>query len=154
MSSSGISRAIYRYTGKLYAQLNPKVRRHLATDAFNNVLIISAIHGPTLPSDYLPCYDLTMGDLWKDKVRLRNKWPRWIMDYSGGELGAFVSKFEEVYVMVGKDYRPTARAIRGLMPNLKRYDEAPSFRSQSNIIWGKQLNKYLSILAGLKTKYK
>ena len=146
LSSSRICRAIYRYTGRLYEKLDNAVRRYLANGVINNVLIISALHGPTLPTDYLPYYDLTMGDLWKDGKKLKNKWPQWIKEYAGDVFKTFLSKFKEICVMVGKDYKPAARAIRDIAPNIKKYREMPSSGSQSTVIWGRELNRHLLTL--------
>ena len=141
--SSGASRAVYRYTGKLYRELDCNVLQALADGTLNNVLIISAFHGPTLPTDWIPYYDLTMGDLWSDGLKLKIKWPLWINKYSGDAMRNFLRTFETIYVMVGKEYKPAALAIKKAASNIKKYFEAPSFKSQSGKIWGKMLNLYL-----------
>jgi cytoplasmic iron level regulating protein YaaA (DUF328/UPF0246 family) len=146
LAYSHITRAIYRYTGKLYSQLNPEIRGCLANNTLSNVLIISALHGPTLPSDYLPFYDLSMGDLWRDEVKLKNKWPNWITGYAGDGIKKFLGKFEEIFVMVGNDYKPSALRIKEIASNVKRYKVAPSFGRKSGEIWGQALNQYLSKL--------
>lgn len=143
---SGISRAIHRYTGRLYENLGPTIRQCLAEGTLTNILIISALHGPTLPSDYLPYYDLTMGDFWRNKVKLKDKWPRWVRKLSGKRMRTFLSNFEEIHIMVGNEYKPTAMAIKEIMPNVKRWQEAQSFGSQSISMWGRELNRCLSML--------
>jgi cytoplasmic iron level regulating protein YaaA (DUF328/UPF0246 family) len=144
MPLSGVSRAVYRYKGRLYEALVQTIRQCLADGTLNNVLIISAFHGPTLPSDYLPLYDLTVGDLWSDKVKLKDKWPRWVRECAGNSLRAFLENFEEIHIMVGNEYKPAAIAIKEIMPNIRRHKEAQAFGSQSNTIWGQELNRYLS----------
>jgi len=141
--SSGASRAIYRYTGKLYKELDYNVLQALAEGTLNNVLIISAFHGPTLPKDWIPYYDLRMEDLWSDGLKLKIKWPLWVREYSGDAMRNFLRKFEMIYVMAGNEYKPTASLIKEVAPNIKKYLEAPSFKSQSGKIWGKMLNQYL-----------
>jgi len=81
LPSSKVCRAIYRYNGSLYKKLDNVVRQYLANGKINNILIISALHGPTLPTDFLSHYDLTMKDLWKNGKKLKNMWPQWIKKY-------------------------------------------------------------------------
>ena len=143
---SGVSPAIYRYTGRLYAQLDTLVCSCLADNKLTNVLIISALNGPTMPSDFLPHYDLTMKDLSFDKIKLARKWPYWIKVHSSDSLREFLKRFRQIYVMVGNDYKPVAKALRDLAPNVKEYKEAPSFGWKSGSVWGQQLNSFLSTL--------
>jgi len=153
LPSSGVSRAIFRYTGKLYCEFEQEVLHGLANGTLNNVLIISALHGPTLPSDYLPFYDLTMGDIWSDKTKLKDKWPCWVREQAGNNLKTFLNTFEEIYIMVGNEYKPTAMAIKEIMPIVRRCRVAQPCGSQSNREWGRELNGYLLTLIKLKRNF-
>jgi len=140
--SSGVCRAVYRYEGNLYQQLSPQVKQALAEGTLNNVLIISALHGPTHPSDYLPYYDLTMDDKWKTN-KLGKMWPGWIKNLSGKDLQQFLIAFEGLTVMVGDDYRTSALAIKNIMPNCHYVNFEKHCWSASNTQWGKKLNSWL-----------
>lgn len=143
---SGASRAVRRYSGQLYRQLDDRVVQALADETTCNLLIISALHGPTLPSDQIPLYDLTMGDLWSDGVKLAAKWPLWIKQCSADQMKMFLDRFDAMQVMVGNEYKPTARSIREIAPHIRTYFESPSSGSQSSSVWGRELNMQLSHL--------
>jgi cytoplasmic iron level regulating protein YaaA (DUF328/UPF0246 family) len=147
LPTSSACRAIYRYTGSLYQELDRPVKDLLAEGVIPNVLIISALHGPTLPNDYLPDYNLTMEDYYKPpsqrEKRLLQLWPHWIREYAGETFKAYLEQFDALHIMAGKNYRDTAQAVRDLMPSLKHCYESPSCKSQSNRQWGKELNHVL-----------
>ena len=146
LPSSGTNLAIQRYTGHLYKQLDCTVIQALADRIISNVMIISALHGPTLPSDMIPYYDLTMQDEWKDGNKLGDKWPRWVRDSSGQQIREFLARFNTIYVMAGEDYRGTAKSLAKITEDAIEYIEVPSSRSQPSISWGRQLNTYLLAL--------
>ncbi len=147
-------RAIYRYTGQLYQELEPYIKDLLAEGIIPNVLIISALHGPTLPTDYLPDYNLTMKDYYKHPSQggkhIGELWPRWIREYAGEAFKAYLQQFDTLHIMTGKDYKATAQAVRDLMPSLRHCSESPSCGSQSNRQWGTELNHILSNMQGTK----
>lgn len=120
--SSGASRAILRYSGRLYRKLCERVRTMLADGIIDNVLIISALYGPTLPADYIPYYDLTMGDLWRNGKTLGEMWPAWIAEYGSDRLRNFLEKFDRVVLMLGSDYRPAAIALREMSTELEIFN--------------------------------
>ncbi len=107
------------------------------------MLIISALHGPTLPSDFIPLYDLTMGDLWSDGIKLGRKWPLWIKQYSSDQMKKFLNRFDAMQVLIGQEYKPTAISIKEIAPHITDYMEAPSSGSESGTVWGRELNALL-----------
>jgi hypothetical protein len=102
--------AIQRYTGKLYVQLGSAVKHALATGKIVNLLIISALHGPTSPLDLLPNYDLTMNDSIDDEL-LKMRWPVIIQGTADTNLVHFVKRFRRCVAPIGLDYVETARMI-------------------------------------------
>jgi len=146
LPSSGTSPAIQRYTGHLYKQLDHPVIQALADGIINNVLIISALHGPILPSDWIPYYDLTMKDEWEDGAPLAEKWPGWIEDCSGRRTREFLAGSSTMYVMAGEGYKETAECLAKIPEREIEYLEVPSSGRQSSISWGKRLNTCLLAL--------
>lgn len=102
--------AIRRYAGKLYAQFCSTVIDSLATGKIVNLLIISALHGPTSPLDLLPNYDLTMKDSIDDEL-LKMRWPVIIKRTAHANLVHFVQRFRRCIAPIGLDYAETARMI-------------------------------------------
>ena len=102
--------AIRRYDGKLYRELSPTVTDALATGRIVNLLIISALHGPTSPLDLLPNYDLTMKDSIDDEL-LKMRWPVIIKRTAHANLVHFVQRFRRCVAPIGLDYLETARMI-------------------------------------------
>jgi hypothetical protein len=102
--------AIRRYAGKLYAQLSSPVKDALATGEIVNLLIISALHGPTSPLDLVPTYDLTMKDSIDDEL-LKMRWPVIIQHIPHANLIHFVQGFHRCVAPIGLDYLETARMI-------------------------------------------
>jgi len=140
--SSGASKAILRYSGRIYRKLCEKVRIMLADKVIDNVLIISALHGPTLPADYIPYYDLTMGDLWRNGKTLGEMWPAWIAEYGSNRLRNFLEKFDRVVLMLSSNYRPAAIALRKIVPELEIFDFSRSVAGSA----GEFLNEKLLML--------
>ena len=141
--SSKTCKAIYRYNGHLYKKLRSKVKEALAEGSISNVLIISALHGPTHPSDYLPNYDLTMDNKYKTQ-KLRELWPKWIKSSSGKNLPEFLCGFESLTLMVGDAYKRSALAIKEIMPNCCDVHVEPHCWSASTTKWGEKLDSLLS----------
>jgi hypothetical protein len=102
--------AIRKYAGKLYAQLSSAVIDGLATGKIVNLLIVSALHGPTSPLDRLPNYDLTMKDSIDDEL-LKMRWPVIIQRTAHANLVHFVQRFRRCVAPIGLEYVETARMI-------------------------------------------
>jgi hypothetical protein len=102
--------AIRRYTGKLYAKLSCGVVCGLATGRITNLLIISALNGPTSPLDLIPNYDLTMKDSI-DQELLKWRWPAIIQRAPLANLARFVQRHQRCIAPVGLEYKQTANGI-------------------------------------------
>jgi len=107
---SGTLPAIRRYDGRLYQIFSSTVKDALASGRIANLLIISALHGPTSPLDLLPNYDLTMKDSIDDEL-LKMRWPVVINQTAHANLVHFVQKFRRCIAPIGLDYAETARMI-------------------------------------------
>jgi len=102
--------SIRRYSGQLYHHLKPDVIEDLATGRIGNLLIISALNGPTSPRDLLPNYDLMMRDSI-DGETLSEKWASIIKSCGSGSLASFTKQFDRCVAPVSSDYTDVARAI-------------------------------------------
>jgi len=107
---SGTLPAIRRYDGRLYQRFRSTVKDALASGRIVNLLIISALHGPTSPLDLLPNYDLTMKDSIDDEL-LKMRWPVIIKRTAHANLVHFVQRFRRCIAPIGLDYAETARMI-------------------------------------------
>ena len=134
--------AIKRYSGSLYINLDKIIKDKLADGSLDNILIISALHGPTHPMDYLPFYDLTMRDLWCNTRMLKDMWPIWIKKFSSDYLKEFLENFDNALLLLNNDYKPAAMVFKELVPRLKIKDLNIKGKRAANII-NKSLIKLL-----------
>jgi hypothetical protein len=102
--------AIRRYTGHLYGHFDPDVIEDLAAGRIANLLIISALNGPTSPHDPLPNYDLMMKDSIDGETPSR-KWARIIRSHSSVSLTSFTKQFNRCVAPVSSEHADVARAI-------------------------------------------
>jgi len=102
-------RAVERYRGQLYCNLGEEAINRLRSGKANNVLILSALNGPTLPRDLVPNYDLMMRDSIQGEL-LSSKWVSAIK-HDGARLFEFVRGFGRCVAPVSREYKEVAKQV-------------------------------------------
>jgi hypothetical protein len=101
--------AVERYNGLLYNRLGETAISKLKGGKVTNLLILSALHGPTSPRDLLPNYDLMMQDSIQNES-LSSKWLNAVKQ-NGARLPEFVGGFERCVAAVSRYYESVAKQI-------------------------------------------